>query len=130
MRRIPILLVLLLVLALLAVVPVSAEPAGGGTEVVIAVPAYVRVDTEIDLVMFTGRPGTTVDVPFYCFYDAGQYPAGRMVILDKTFGQAGAVTDVISNLEFKAGTRMEGMTFRGYCDINQAPYVVYQGVTQ
>jgi hypothetical protein len=109
---------------------VSAAPAEGGTPVKVAVADYIPVNGEFDLVVFTGQPDGSVEVPFSCFFGHGPYEARRLVIVDKTSGQAGAVAGVITSLPLKAGTRLTSMIHIRDCIINGASYRVYEGLTE
>ena len=133
MRRLPALLLLTLALALLAVNPVSAAPAPEGTEVMIAVPGYLSVDGELDLVVFTNQASyTRTDIPFLCFLrQPGEvFEVRPMMMRDISAGQAGVVRNIITNEPFEAGTRLRGMTFLRECEVDGQVYRIYVGVTE
>jgi hypothetical protein len=67
MRRLPTFVILVLVFALLALTPVAAAPAEQGTEVMIAVPEYIPVNGELDLVVFSGQVASMMEVLVFRF---------------------------------------------------------------
>jgi hypothetical protein len=130
MRRLLILLTAVGFVAL-SVGPVAAAPGtSSGTEVMIAVPYPLAVDGELDLVVFTGAPASTIDVPFLCFLEPGTFEVRPLAIQDQSGGQHGLARGIITNLPVTPGTRLSGMGFLRECEVGGVTYRVYVGVTE
>lgn len=137
MRRLPSLLLLVVVLALLVVAPVNAQPAPSGTELWIAVPDTTILDGVVDRVSFTGFEKLGTAYVSSCFQPAGDYPLSRVVIFDETAGARGVVDGVLvkghtqgayADVEITAGTRAESLTMVYSCTEGGIHYHVYFGV--
>lgn len=128
MGRLPTLLLLMLVFAVLTVARVSADPAPSGAQILIAVPDYIPMDRQPNLFVFTAAPGVLVEVPFQCFYRAGVYEARQLASLDKTGGQVGPVDTVITQRSVEQGTQATMMIHLWGCNVSGESYRVYEAV--
>jgi hypothetical protein len=119
MRRLPTLLLLVLVLSLLAVAPVSADE-----PVWIAVPDYVAVNGTLDVVVLTGAAPEVLTV-VYCF-PPGDYPVFKTNIVDKSQRVAGRTDGVIATADVRGN--LGSFEYRGTCFESGITYRKYEQV--
>ena len=129
MGRLPTLLLLMFVFAVLAVARVSTDPAPSGAQILIAVPNHVPMDREPNLFVFTAAPGVMVEVPFQCFYRAGVYESRQLASLDKTGGEVGPVDAVITQRSVEQEILVAMMFHPWDCNVSGENYRVYEAVT-
>jgi hypothetical protein len=123
MRRLFTLTLAILMMGALGVPPVGAE-----VVITIAVPGGIT-DGEIDLVVFTGQP-TTGEMRVNSCFAPGEYPVGNMVLRDVTAGAHGLYPGIMSDTEWKPGTRLTNIFFAGACSEAGQTYYLYSGVPQ